>query len=182
MRHRHYIIVFLTFILYGIVVAHDWQEINSTDLSQDELERLISFVEARQAELDPTVELTPIQLAKDWLAWFELELRLDTREGQTKLSELLADLYADEEFRVLRWRHEMEHISLVYDASFSSIDQAAVLAQLESLDVNDESLFKRREDLSYTLEFVTVSQADKEALEPFLERLGVLVVSAQEGR
>jgi len=181
MRYWQVIILVFTFILCSMAVAHEWQELNSTALSQDKLEQLISFVEARQAQLELTVELTPTQLAKDWLAWFELELGLDTREGQTELGVLLADLYADEEFRVLMWRHEMEHISLVYDASFSSVDQAAVLAELESLNVNDESLFKRREDLSYALEFPTVSQEDKEALEPFLERLGELVERAGGG-
>lgn len=182
MNHRQYVIAFITLILCSMAAAHDWQDQNTAELNQEKLEQMISFVETQQAQLELSNVLTQTNLAKDWLVWLELELGLDSREGQTRLAELLPVFYSDDEFKVLRWRHEMEHITLVYDASFSSVDQAAIIAELESLDANNESLFKQREDLSYALEFPTVSQEDKAILEPFLERLSALVMSAQEGR
>lgn len=164
-------------LLLPLTWAHDWSELNSPEFTRERLDALIGFAETLQAEVP--AGLVEGDSARAWLVWLENALGLSAREQQRLLSERLnQSLYTSEEDAFFIWQHEMEHIALVYDALVQEVNQAALSAELESLDLTQENAYARAADLSYLLMLAEVTQTDKTLLEPFLPRLRQLILQA----
>lgn len=168
------------------VLAHDWAELNSAELTSQRLEQLISIAEKEQASLDAKLEpLASNAAALGWLEWLQNALLLYTYEGQTAFEQRLmaANYQLEEEDLLLFWQHEMAQLVQVYDASFTGSDQEVLSKELESINLKDNpELYARASQLSYQLSLSGVSEADKRLLEPFLPRLSKLIEDARGQR
>lgn len=174
------ITLFLLLILLPVSLAHDWQELSSPELSQQDLENLLTLAETLQTNLPNDLPvLAKEAMAKDWLTWLNEGLMLDTREGQTALANRLAEIgfSAPEDDLVLYWQHQMEHLVFVQDAlSVGTVDQEALEAQLEVLP---EDNYQEAERLHYLVSLVMVSDSEKQNLAPMSQRLTGLINQAK---
>ena len=173
-------------LVLSLALAHNWQELKSPELSQQELEQLISIAESLQADLPTdTPALMTDALAKDWLVWLSDGLMLYSREGQVELVVKLKNAgfsAMDDDDLVEYWQHEMDHLVVIYDALMQrELDTEVLIEELDNLPLESEADYQTAERLYYALYLPSVSDTKKTLLAPFASRWQQLIAQAQGG-